>query len=122
MSPREKYLILETYRKNGTAVATPVWFATAPDGTIYVYSEAGAPKVRRARNNPKGRIAPCDLRGKLRRDWEPVTLRVLEYADAAEAARGQKLLDEKYGLVKELSNLCARFRKTGRDTIAITPA
>jgi PPOX class probable F420-dependent enzyme len=120
MSPREKYLSLETYRKNGTAVATPVWFATAPNGAMYVYSEAGAAKVKRARNNPKGRIAPCDVRGNLRADWEPVTLRIID--DATEAALAQRLLDEKYGLVKKLLNFFAKFRSTGRAAIAITPA
>src|SRR5260370_324053 len=107
MNPDEKYLSLETYRKDGTAVATPVWFATSPSGTIYVYSEANAYKVRRARNNPKGRIASCDMRGNVRGEWEPVTLRVV--ADASEAIEAQRLLDKKYGLVKKLLNFFARF-------------
>ena len=120
MSPTEKYLSLETYRKDGAAVATPVWFGTAPDGTIYVYSEAGAAKIRRARNNPKGRIAPCDMRGNVTGAWEPVTLRVV--TDDSEMVMAQRLLDDKYGLVKKLSNFFAKFRSTGREGLAITAA
>jgi uncharacterized protein len=59
-----KYLNLETFRKTGVGVHTPVWFAQGvlPAMTVfYVYSEAGAGKVKRIRNNPKSalRRAPC---------------------------------------------------------------
>ena len=37
----QQYLNLETYRKNGTAIGTPVWFAEQ-DGVLYVYSVADA--------------------------------------------------------------------------------
>ena len=46
-----KYLNLETFRKTGIGVRTPVWFAqdvlqSAPAITVfYIYSEAGAGKV-----------------------------------------------------------------------------
>ena len=48
----QKYLNLESYRKTGAAVATPVWFAD--DGNeLYIYSLADAGKVKRIRNNPR---------------------------------------------------------------------
>ena len=58
-----KYLNPETFRKTGIGVRTPVWFAqdvlrSAPASTVfYIYSEAGAGKVKRIRNNPNVRIA-----------------------------------------------------------------
>ena len=67
-----KYLNLETYRKTGVAVKTPVWFAQDvshrdPRITVfYIYSEANAGKVKRIRNNPKVRVAPSSIRGSLR--------------------------------------------------------
>ena len=61
---RHRYLSLETYRRTGQAVATPVWFVVDRD-VIYVYSLATAGKVKRIRNNPRVRIAPCDARGRL---------------------------------------------------------
>jgi PPOX class probable F420-dependent enzyme len=48
----QKYLNLETYRKNGTPVATPMWFAEH-DGLLYVYSRANAGKVKRVHQNPR---------------------------------------------------------------------
>jgi PPOX class probable F420-dependent enzyme len=68
---RAKYLNLETYRKTGVGVRTPVWFAAAcaqdvlrstPTVSVfYIYSEADAGKVKRIRNNPKVRFAPCTM-------------------------------------------------------------
>ena len=59
----QRYLSMETYRKTGKPVATPVWFAEE-NGRLYIYSRANAGKVKRLRNNPNVKIVPCDLRGK----------------------------------------------------------
>src|SRR5256885_1587767 len=59
----QNYLSLESYRKTGNPVATPMWF-TERNGTLYVYSLANAGKVKRIRNNAKVRVVPSDMRGK----------------------------------------------------------
>ena len=112
-----KYLSFETYRKNGTAVATPVWFAAGDDGLLYIYSEKNAGKVKRTRNNPNARIAPCDMRGKLRGEWVPATARIL--TDASEISRADGLLDQKYGLVRKLGGWFSKTMGRERDFIAI---
>jgi PPOX class probable F420-dependent enzyme len=58
----QKYLNLETYRKNGTPVATPMWFAEH-HGTLYVYSRADAGKVKSIRQNSTVRVVPCTAGG-----------------------------------------------------------
>jgi PPOX class probable F420-dependent enzyme len=65
---RAKYISLETFRKTGAGVRTPVWFAADPGApeTLYLYSEADAGKVKRIRNNSHVRVAPSDIRGNLR--------------------------------------------------------
>ena len=60
----EKYASLTTFRKNGTAVPTPVWFAE-DGGLIYVMTRGDSVKVKRIRNNPDVRVAPCTIRGKI---------------------------------------------------------
>src|SRR6202521_5589589 len=71
-----KYLNLETCKKNGEGVKTPVWFAADPsvpldssDAKLYVYTIGVSGKVKRIRNNPRVRIAPCTASGKLLGDW-----------------------------------------------------
>lgn len=111
----EKYLNLETYRKNGNAIATPVWFAQ--DGAVlYIYSLADAGKVKRIRNNPRVRVAPCDMRGKLKGEWVDGRARIVQ---GDEAAKGHRLLDEKYGLLKKIGNVFSKLIKRERVAIAI---
>ncbi|MEK6406861.1 MAG: PPOX class F420-dependent oxidoreductase [Acidobacteriota bacterium] len=111
----QKYLNLESYRKNGNAVATPVWFAE-DGGELYIYSLADAGKVKRIRNNPRVRVVPCDARGKLKGEWIEARARIL---DGAEAEKGHRLLDEKYGLLKKIGNVFSKLMKRERMVIAI---
>jgi hypothetical protein len=111
----QKYLNLETFKKDGTGVATPLWFAEH-DGTIYIYTLANAWKVKRIRNNPRVRIAPCDMRGKLKGDWVEAQARIVE---GNEAQLGHELLDKKYGWMKKIGNWFGRLRKRQRAVIAI---
>lgn len=111
----QKYLNLETYRKTGAAVATPVWFAE-DSGVLYIYSLANAGKVKRIRNNPRVRVMPCDMRGKPRGEWVDALARTL---DAAGAERAHRLLDKKYGWMKKLGGLYSKIMKRDRAAIAI---
>lgn len=111
----QKYLNLETYRKNGAAVATPVWFAEEVR-VFYVYSLANAGKVKRIRNNPRVRVMPCDVRGKPKGEWVEARARIL---DASGAEHAHRLLDKKYGWIKKIGGLYSKLMKRERTTIAI---
>jgi PPOX class probable F420-dependent enzyme len=111
----QKYLSLESYKKDGTPVATPLWFAQ--EGRVfYIYSLANAWKVKRIRNNPRVRIAPCDIRGNIKGEWVEGEARIL---DRAEAEKAHRLLNRKYGLLKRMGNLFSKLRKRERTAIAI---
>ena len=59
-----KYVSLTSYRRDGTAVATPVWFVRQ-DGRLLVETGAASGKVKRIRRNPAVQVAVC-ARGRLR--------------------------------------------------------
>ena len=59
-----KYISLTTFRKNGAAVATPVWFGEE-GSKLYVMTRSDMGKAKRIRNNPRVRVAPCTIRGKV---------------------------------------------------------
>jgi len=68
----QKYLNLETFKKSGDGVKTPVWFAAdaandlaSDTARLYAYSMGNSGKEKRIRNNAHVRIAPCDMSGKL---------------------------------------------------------
>jgi hypothetical protein len=113
----EKYLSIETYRKSGTPVSTPVWFAAdnRHPATLYVYSLANAGKVKRIRNNPSVRVAPCTMRGALRGEWAPAQARIV---DSGEATRGHALLNKKYWM-KPIGDFFSRLRGRTQVIIAI---
>ena len=111
----QKYLSLETYRKNGSPVATPVWFAE-DGGVFYIYSLINAGKVKRIRNNSHARVAPCDIRGKLKGEWVDAEARIL---DRAGEEKGHRLLNKKYGLMKRIGDFMSKLRKRERAVIAI---
>ena len=103
-----KYISLETFRKTGVGVRTPVWFAAdpaAPD-LFYLYSAADAGKVKRIRNNPHVRVAPSDIRGNLRGAWVDGQARIIEGGDADKA---QQLLRQKYGWMKRTGDFFSRL-------------
>jgi PPOX class probable F420-dependent enzyme len=110
-----KYLNLETYRRNGVGVRTPVWFAAAEK--LYVYATADSGKAKRIRRNSAARIAPCDVRGNVTGPW---TDAVVEFVTGDEYAMAMRLLDRKYFPWKFLLNVSAMlFRRRERVVIAI---
>jgi uncharacterized protein len=121
-----KYLSLETFKKSGQGVRTPIWFAADPSSSLasgsaklFVYTVDNTGKVKRIRNNAHIRIAPCNARGKVLGDWVDAQAEILA---GQEAARGMQLLDKKYWPVKQIMGLFARFSNQARVVIAIKPA
>lgn len=102
-----KYANLTTYRKNGAAVVTPVWFAEE-DGKVYVMTLESAGKTKRIRNNPRVQLAPCTARGK---PLGPPVDAVARILTSAEEAVAKQALDRKYGLVKKVFDLITGLRK-----------
>jgi PPOX class probable F420-dependent enzyme len=122
----QKYLNLETLRKNGEGVKTPVWFAADPsvnldssEAKLYIYTIGVSGKVKRIRNNNRVRVAPCNARGGLLGQWADARA---EIVTGAEADRGMQLLNKKYVPWKQLLDFFARFRPRARTVFLIRPA
>src|SRR5260370_2214252 len=64
----EKVISLETYRRNGEPVRTPVWFLEE-NGILYVHTDDSTGKVKRIRRSPKVRLAPSHFRGKPKTEY-----------------------------------------------------
>ncbi|MFE2495734.1 PPOX class F420-dependent oxidoreductase [Streptomyces scopuliridis] len=92
---RSRYVSLTTYRKDGTAVATPVWYAVE-DGELLIWTRSDAWKVKRIRNNGRVVVTACDVRGRIAEGAPSAegTARLLEEPTALERIR--KLLARKY--------------------------
>ena len=117
-----RYLSLETFRKSGTGVKTPVWFAAADTDRdlLYVYSGADSGKMKRVRRDGVVRIAPCGARGSVTGPW--VDARAA-FVTGEEFKEGMRLLNRKYRPWKQILDLMFRLRpRDRRVVIAIRPA
>jgi hypothetical protein len=92
----QKYVSLATFRKNGVAVCTPIWFAEA-DGKLCFMTSSNTGKYKRIRNNPEVKIAPCTIRGKITGPEFPAHARILP---AEDAARVRRAIRAKYWLAR----------------------
>jgi PPOX class probable F420-dependent enzyme len=112
-----KYINIETYRKNGLGVRTPIWFIIL-DGLIYFRTDAKSGKVKRIRNNPDVRIAPCDIRGNVTGNWlDGKTY----FANSEESSTVHSMINKKYGFMTTLIRIFNKIRRTNPAVIAIVP-
>jgi uncharacterized protein len=109
----QRYISLATFRKTGVPIYTPIWFAEEDD-KIYFMTNSKLGKVKRIRNNPQVKIAPCTLRGKIIGPEFSATARILP---AENATRIHRAISAKYWLAR----LPLLWRNT--DTyVELTPA
>lgn len=120
-----KYLSITSYRRDGTGVATPVWFVTE-DEQLLVMTAVGSGKVKRIRRNPFVTVAACSARGRLRE--RPIQARA-ELLPSAEMERVKRLMGRKYRFdllfirpIRSLQSLLHPERRETETVVAITPS
>lgn len=88
-----RYIRLTTFRRNGRAVPTPVWFARVGE-SLYVVTGRNTGKAKRIRNNPDVALAPSDFRGRPKgRDGRAVA----RITDERKGGVADRALRSKYG-------------------------
>lgn len=104
-----RYLSLETFRRNGAAVATPVWFAPhgSRPGVFYLFSAVAAGKVKRLRRSDQARAAPCNVRGRVLGEWLPARGYLVDEAEECRSAYAA--LYRKYGWQMALTDFFSRL-------------
>jgi hypothetical protein len=110
---RQQFISLTTFRKNGQAVPTPVWFAQVGD-RLYVLTDGKSGKAKRIRNSGAVTVAPCKANGTLLGPAVNAQARILPPDEEAVALRA---LNKKYGWQKKLFELMWQLQRTKRQTI-----
>ena len=62
----EKYLLLTTFRRNGTPVSTPVWVVSLDTGDVGFYTSSASGKAKRLAHTERVTVQPCDARGRVK--------------------------------------------------------
>ena len=105
---RRNYLNIESFRKNGNGVKTPVWFAQDGD-TLHVWTQAGTGKVKRIHRNSSIRIVPSTMSGEPLGDWICAQAQADESPEAIQTVT--KLMTKKYGIVFRIFDFLNRKHK-----------
>ncbi len=112
-----QYFNIETFRKSGVGVRTPVWFVREGEA-LYVWTQANSGKAKRIRNNPRVRVAPCTASGELLGAW----VEAHAEADASPEAlqHVQQLMTAKYGLAYRGFQVMGKLQRAQHTTLKIT--
>ena len=112
----QQYINLETFRKNGEGVKTPVWFTQDRD-VLYAWTQADSWKAKRIRNNGKVKVVPSKA------DGEPVGEWVDAHATADDSDAALKftksLMRKKYGFAFVAFDLMGKLRKSKHTSLKI---
>ncbi len=110
----EKFVSLTTFKKDGTAVATPMWVGR-DGGQLFFWTPADSWKAKRARNNPRVLLVPCSRGGKVRDGAQQVEGTAEVITDQATVQRLAGEIRRKYGfeftIVTFIERLLARGQK-----------
>lgn len=102
----ESYLNLETYKKNGQQVITPVWFVIK-DKVIFIVTRENTGKVKRIKNNNSVRINPCNFRGVSKGSW---ISGIANFVNSTEYEEILKLRYKKYGIKSKIASLFSKSK------------
>lgn len=109
------YLLLTTFRKDGTPVPTPVWFARDGDALV-VWTETNSWKVKRIRRTGAVTVGPCTGRGK---PLGPAVPGQAEILDASATRRVRRLIKQKYWLTGRVLVTLSTLRRGEGGTIGV---
>jgi PPOX class probable F420-dependent enzyme len=100
----EKYMLLTTFRRDGTAVSTPVWVVGLDDGTIGFWTSSGSGKAKRLAHTNRVTVQPSNARGKVKEGTAPVDA-TAEVVTGPEFERIRERVKAKYGFVTHITKL-----------------
>jgi uncharacterized protein len=98
----ERYMLLTTFRRDGTPVATPVWVTHYHEQSVAFWTSSGSGKAKRLAHTQRVTVQPSDARGRVKPRTEAVgaTARVVSGEELEEI---RKLVIAKYGFQTKLT-------------------
>ena len=106
-----KYVSFTTFRKNGEAVATPVWIAPLGDGRLGFMTNDNVGKTKRLAHTARITLQECDVRGRIKEGAPIVDGTAVVVRGEADQARVRGAVERKYGLLAKgfaLANLAGK--------------
>lgn len=102
MLENEKYILLTTFRRDGTPVATPVWIVPLNGGTFGFTTSSGSGKAKRLAHTPRVTVQASDVRGRTKPGSSVMDASAL-IVTGAEYAGIKAKVKAKYGFVTNIT-------------------
>ncbi len=104
----EKYILLTTFKRDGTAVPTPVWVVPLGDGELGLWASSASGKAERLAHTSRVTEQACDARGRVKPSTAPAdaTARLVtgaEYRDIHDKVKA------KYGIMTSFTKLLGKI-------------
>ena len=112
----KKYINLQTFKKNGEIVSTPVWFVLK-NNEIFFRSDGNSGKVKRIRNNNNIKASICDIRGNIKGQ---TYTGIANFQDKSRFNEINSLFDKKYSLLSPILKIVYKLRKINLVILSIT--
>ena len=113
---KAKYINIQTYKKNGQSISTPVWFIIK-DNKIFFRTSHNCGKIKRIRNNNQVKFALCDIRGKIKGEWYEGIAKIENDSDNGILFQ----INKKYGLSSRLMKIFYKIKKIDIVILSIEP-
>lgn len=113
---KAKYINIQTYKKTGQRISTPVWFIIK-DNKIFFRTSHNSGKIKRIRNNNNVKFALCDIRGKIKGEWYEGIAKIENDSDNSILFQ----INKKYGLSSRLMKIFYKIKKIDIVILSIEP-
>ncbi len=115
---KAEFVSIESFRKNGTSVRTPVWI-TPDNGKLYCWTGSDSWKVKRVRNNSSVNLAICDREGNIESEW--VSAHAIVQDDPAHVKTQTQRMAKRFGLMFRMFQFMGIVRQSKYVAIEFTP-
>jgi hypothetical protein len=100
----EKYILLTTFRRDSTPVATPVWVVPLDDGKLGFWTSSASGKAKRLAHTERVLVQPCDGRGRVKADAAPAEA-LARVVTGSEFDTIRNKVNAKYGAMTKVAKL-----------------
>lgn len=99
----EKYIAVQTYKRNGEPVSTACWITGLSEGKVGFWTSSDSFKYKRINNDPRITIQASDARGRPKDGAPVLTGTAAIVADGSEWDAIHSQITKKYGVMVPIS-------------------
>lgn len=104
----EKCVLLTTFKRDGTPVATPVWWVELEPKNFGFWTSSASGKVKRLAHTERVTVQPCNMRGVVKPGSTPVDA-VAKLVSGTELDAIRRKVIAKYGVWTKVSEGAAKL-------------